>query len=117
MSDALLRLAAELSRSAAGLPPARDPELTWVEIYEIPDGCLPRDWRLFVGYSVDWEPGDAPDVWIHEGELQTGRQVIRLTRDELPTKDLEPVLSEQIEDEARAACYDLAHPDSTKDEF
>ena len=57
-------------------------------------------WTLSVGYTVSIEPGDAPDVWIHAAEINTGPRVIALARTDLPNVTaLEAIVSEQIEDE------------------
>jgi len=72
-------------------------DLTWRVVDDI---LGVPGWTLSVGYTVDIEPGDAPDVWIHAGEINTGLRVIALGRTDLPNVTaLESIVSEQIEDE------------------
>jgi hypothetical protein len=111
---ALAELGAALEEFQAIDKPKRHPDLEWHELDELPNGCLPAGWSLSVGYSVEWDDGRA-DVWIHEGELNTGQRVIPLARNELPAHELEAVMSEMVEEEARAAAHDLSHPGRNDD--
>ena len=68
-------------------------------------------WTLSVGYTYDVEPGDAPDVWIHAAEINTGLRVIPLAVGDLPnTPALEAIVAEQIEDELLRAAPEPRDP-------
>ena len=63
-------------------------------------------WCLHVGYSVDWDEGNA-DVWIHTLELNTGQRVIPLALNEIPADELR-LIESLIADEEVSAAHDAA---------
>ena len=65
-------------------------------------------WAINVGFSVEFEAGDAPSIWIHKAELNTGQRVIQLGLNDIPTNELEAELSELVDLECRIAAEDLA---------
>ena len=83
-------------------------DLTWRVVDDI---LGVPGWTLSVGYTYDVEPGDAPDVWIHAAEINTGLRVIPLAVGDLPnTPALESIVSEQIEDELLRAAPEPRDP-------
>jgi hypothetical protein len=91
----------------------RAPDLQWREIDDV---LGVPGWALHVGYTYTQEIGDAPDVWIHAGQIETGHQTIHLARADLPNvHQLEAVIAEQVEDENRQAALELSQPDPRDD--
>ena len=84
------------------------PDLLWRVVYDI---LGVPGWELRVGYTYDVEPGDAPDVWIHGAEINTGLRVIPLAAGDLPNvSQLESIVAEQVEDELRRAAPEPRDP-------
>jgi len=65
-------------------------------------------WSLNVGFTVEFEAGDAPSIWIHKAELNTGANVYPLTLHDIPSNELEAELSELVDLECRMEAEHLA---------
>jgi len=81
-----------------------DDGLRWEDI----DDLGVPGWVIQCGFTVDREPGDAPSVWIHKLELNTGQRSIPLALNEVDVNAFEAELSERIEVEDRMAAEHLA---------
>lgn len=89
------------------------PTLTWRDIDDVLG--IPG-WGLRVGFTVEREPGDAPTVWIHEAEINTGHRVIDLCARDLPNvAEIESRISEDLDVEDSQASFELAHPERRDD--
>ena len=81
-----------------------DDGLRWEDI----DDLGVPGWCIQCGFTVDREPGDAPSVWIHKLELNTGQRSIPLALNEVDVNAFEAELSERVEIEDRMAAEHLA---------
>ena len=79
----------------------RDPDLTWTEYDDLGDA----GWVLHLGYSVEWDDGNA-DVWIHRAELNTGQRVIELSRNEIDVNKWEAIIRDDVESAAAVAAQE-----------
>ena len=91
-----------VARATKPLP--ADDGLRWEDI----DDLGVPGWCIQCGFTVDREPGDAPSVWIHKLELNTGQRSIPLALNEVDVNAFEAELSERIEIEDRMAAEHLA---------
>jgi len=87
--------------------------LTWRQVDDV---LGVPGWSLTVGFTSTREPGDAPDVWIHCAEINTGHSLIPLFRADLPNVTaLEAIVAEAIEGEDRQSALELSHRDPRDD--
>lgn len=73
-----------------------------VQWFDDVDAPLPPGWSLSYRYTVDWEDGE-PAVWILDGELNTGQQVVHLSADEIDQPRAQSLIAEDevVQREAR----------------
>lgn len=84
--------------------PKRDPDLTWTEYDDLGDA----GWVLHLGYSVEWDDGNA-EVWIHRAELNTGQRVLELSRNEIDVNKWEAVIKNDVEGAADVAAQERGY--------
>ena len=71
-----------------------DKDLRWHEIDDLGD----RNWCLQVGYSVEWDDGNA-EIWVFKVYLNTGQRDLELQLNEVDLRSIEAAI--QIEEQAR----------------